>query len=80
MFNEHSAVLFMHHSFLAFTWSLQQCNDVSLMTYLGMLTKGCNDINQVNPILIRSEILSLFSAKKEKKKKKKHSASHWSDP
>ncbi|ELT89268.1 hypothetical protein CAPTEDRAFT_163068 [Capitella teleta] len=23
-----------------------QCNDVSLMTYLGILTKGCNDINQ----------------------------------
>ena len=26
---------------------LQQCNDVSLMTYLGTMTKGCNTINQV---------------------------------
>lgn len=24
----------------------QQCNDVGLMTYLGALTKGCNDLNQ----------------------------------
>ncbi|KAG8221929.1 hypothetical protein J437_LFUL002488 [Ladona fulva] len=24
----------------------EQCNDVGLMTYLGMITKGCNDINQ----------------------------------
>lgn len=23
-----------------------QCNDVGLMTYLGTLTKGCNDLNQ----------------------------------
>ena len=25
----------------------QQCNDVGLMTYLGTITKGCNDINQL---------------------------------
>ena len=31
--------------------TFQQCNDVSLMTYLGTLTKGCNDINQVRTLV-----------------------------
>lgn len=29
----------LHHEF-------QQCNDFGLMTYLGIITKGCNNINQ----------------------------------
>ncbi len=32
---------------LCITGLPQQCNDVSLMTYLGTMTKGCNTINQV---------------------------------
>jgi len=28
-------------------WILQQSNDVGLITYLGALTKGCNDMNQL---------------------------------
>ena len=36
--------------------SLQQCNDVSLMTYLGTMTKGCNTINQVMSSLQRQKI------------------------
>lgn len=31
---------------LNYTCVFQQCNDVGLMTYLGTITKGCNDINQ----------------------------------
>jgi COP9 signalosome complex subunit 6 len=42
-----SHYIFFHFTFILISrFFCQQCNDVGLMTYLGTLTKGCNDLNQ----------------------------------
>lgn len=38
---------FFFFMILNFFFFFQQSNDVGLITYLGILTKGCNDMNQL---------------------------------
>lgn len=39
-----SIIIYLY--FILFIFLFQQCNDFGLMTYLGIITKGCNNINQ----------------------------------
>lgn len=40
------SILHLHKYNNLFIFLFQQCNDFGLMTYLGIITKGCNNINQ----------------------------------
>lgn len=39
--------MFLKLNLIWWFFVFQQCNDVGLMAYLGTMTKGCNDINQL---------------------------------